>query len=56
MIKVKVNRRKNDMFKSKKCLDLFTDKGVYPYDYMNSFDKFDDEQLPGKDDFLQSVE
>ena len=35
---------KNDLIKSEKCLDLLTDKGVYPYDYMNSFDKFDDEQ------------
>ena len=26
---------KNDMIKSEKCLDLLTDKGVYPYDYMN---------------------
>ena len=41
---------KNDLIKSEKCLDLLTDKGVYPYDYMNSFDKFDDEQLPSKDD------
>ena len=28
------------MIKSEKCLDLLTEKGVYPYDYMNSFDKF----------------
>ena len=30
--------------KQKKCLDLLTEKGVYPYDYMNSFDKFNDEK------------
>ena len=41
---------KNDVIKSEKCQDLLTDKGVHPYDYMNSFDKFDDEQLPSKDD------
>ena len=29
---------------------LMTKKGVYPYDYMDSFDKFD-EILPSKDDF-----
>ena len=26
-------------------------KGVYPYDYMNSFEKFADRQLPKKEDF-----
>lgn len=26
-------------------------KGVYPYDYMSSVDKFNDTQLPAKDDF-----
>ena len=46
---------KNDLIKSEKCLDLLTDKGVYPYDYMNSFDKFDDEQLPSKDDFYSQL-
>ena len=40
---------KNDMIKSEKCLDLLTGKGVYPYDYMNSFDTFDDEQLPSEE-------
>ena len=44
----------NPYIKSKTDLDLLTDKGVYPYDYMNSFDKFDEEQLPEKKYFLQS--
>ena len=44
---------KNDIIKTEKCLDLLTEKGVYPYDYMNSFDKFNDEQLPSKEHFLQ---
>ena len=26
-------------------------KGVYPYDYMDSFSKFSDTQLPGREDF-----
>ena len=46
---------KNDVIKSEKCLDLLADKGVYPYDYMNSFDKFDDKQLPSKDDFYSQL-
>ena len=32
-------------------LDLMKQKGVYPYDYMDSEEKFNDQQLPSKDDF-----
>ena len=31
---------------------LMTKKGVYPYDYMNSFEKFEDSRLPKKEDFF----
>ena len=31
---------KNNIIKTEKCLDLLTEKGVYPYDYMNAFVKF----------------
>ena len=34
-----------------KQLDLMVRKGVYPYDYMDSFDKFN-EKLPSKEDFF----
>ena len=37
---------KNDKFK------LMKQKGVYPYDYMNSFNKFEETQSPTKDDFI----
>ena len=46
---------KNDIIKTEKCLDLLTEKGVYPYDYMNSFDKFNDEQLPSKEQFYSRL-
>ena len=36
-------------------LDLLTDKGVYPYDYMNSFDKFRDKELPPKNAFYSNL-
>ena len=36
-------------FKGKE-LDLMSQKGVYPYDFMDSFDKFN-EKLPSKEDF-----
>ena len=37
-------------YKNKK-LDLMTRKGVYPYDFMDSFEKFNEESLPTKEDF-----
>ena len=33
-------------------LELVKEKGVYPYEYMNSFKKFDECDLPNKDVFL----
>lgn len=35
-------------------LDLMAKKGVYPYDYMDSFDKFN-ETLPSKEDFFSHM-
>ena len=32
-------------------LSLMSQKGVYPYDHMDSFEKFDQMQLPTKDQF-----
>ena len=37
-------------FKGKR-LDLMSQKGVYPYDYMDSFVKFNEKELPTKDQF-----
>ena len=37
-------------FKDEK-LSLMAKKGIYPYDYMDSFDKFD-EKLPSKEEFF----
>ena len=36
------------VFKKEK-LELMTQKGVYPYDYMDSFERFNETQLPSKD-------
>ena len=40
----------SEKFKGEK-LNLMSQKGVYPYDYMDSFDKFN-EQLPPKEEFF----
>ena len=45
----------NPYIKSKTDLNLLTDKGVYPYDYMNSWDKFDETKLPKKEDFYSHL-
>ena len=36
-------------------LDLMKQKGVYPNDYMDSEDKFNDQKLPSKDDFYSML-
>ena len=35
----------SEVLKNKEKFDVMK-KGVYPYDYMDSFNKFDDKQLP----------
>ena len=45
----------NPYIKSKTDLNLLTDKGVYPYDYMNSWDKFDETKLPKKEYFYSQL-
>ena len=48
----------NEHFKSlnNKQKILLTQKGVYPYDYMNSFDKFNETTMPTKDKFYSELE
>ena len=36
---------------SEKKLNLLKQKGIYPYDYMDSFEKFNENKLSNKDDF-----
>ena len=36
-------------------LDLITRKGVYPYDYMDSFEKFEETELPPKESFYSQL-
>ena len=40
----------SQVFKGKR-LNLMSQKGVYPYDFMDSFEKFDQTKLPTKDQF-----
>ena len=39
------------VFKGEK-FNLMKQKGVYPYDYMDSVERFNDQQLPSKDEFI----
>ena len=41
--------------KNTKEVDLLLRKGVYPYDYMDSWERFDEEQLPLKDKFFSKL-
>ena len=36
-------------------VELMRKKGVYPYEYMNSFDRFDETELPPIDEFYSSL-
>ena len=40
------------VFKGKR-LNLMSQKGVYPYDFMDSFEKFNQTELPTKDQFYR---
>jgi len=42
-------------FKNPEELDLITSKGVYPYDFMNTFDKFNLPSLLSKDNFYSKL-
>ena len=41
----------SEEIKNDKKLKLKKQKGVYPYDYMDSFNRFSEKKLPNKDDF-----
>ena len=40
---------------SSENLELLKQKGAYPYEYMNSFEKFNEEKLPAKKSFYRST-
>ena len=40
---------------SGKCLELVKQKGVYPYEYMDSFQKFSENKLPDRCKFFSSL-
>ena len=44
----------NKEFKNEK-FELMRKKGVYPYDYMDSFDKFNNKKLPSTDEFYSTL-
>ena len=44
----------SSVFKVEK-LELVKKKGIYPYEYMNSFKRFKEDKLPAKDCFFNSL-
>ena len=44
----------SERFKKEK-FNLMTRKGIYPYDYMDSFDKFNKTELPTKEEFYSQL-
>ena len=40
---------------SNEQLKLVNEKGIYPYEYMNSFKKFNQDKLPDKSKFFSSL-
>ena len=36
-------------------LELLKQKGAYPYEYMNSFERFNEEKLPARKYFFSSI-
>ena len=36
-------------------LELLKEKGAYPYEYMNSLEKFEEEKLPARKNFFSST-
>ena len=47
-------RYTNNEFKNEK-FELMKKKGIYPYDYMDSFVKFNNKKLPSKDEFYSTL-
>ena len=47
--------RTSKYIKSDECLDLLTDKGVYPYDYFDNFNKFNEKELPPIEEFYSKL-
>ena len=44
----------SQVFKGKK-LDLMSKKGIYPYDFMDSYENFDQTELPTKEQFYSTL-
>ena len=49
------NTRKCKYIKNDYDLDLLTQKGVYPYEYMDCWEKFNDNEFPSHDKFYSSL-
>ena len=51
----KITHKNNEYIKSIDDLDLLTEKGIYPYDFMDDIEKFKLKQLPRKSKFYSRL-
>ena len=49
------NLTRKHMSNDEEKVQLLTKKGIYPYDYIDSFDKFNETDLPSKDKFFSRL-
>ena len=51
----KTHSRNSSYINDDEDLDMLTDKGVYPYGYMNNWERFNDTELLSKEEFYSKL-
>ena len=51
----KITKKNNDYIKSNNDLHLLTDKGIYPYDWVDDIEKFKIKQLTHRSEFYSTL-
>ena len=51
-----VNKEKKNLEMDETILDLLTEKGVYPYNYVKDYDVFNETDLPSPESFYDNLQ